>query len=77
MASITMDLQDFNSLMAMGTTRRRALYLDLYNTGRTKAGASTAASVDGVVLTPSSPSATVTPESQVVTRVKAAIAAAS
>ncbi|MFF9979863.1 hypothetical protein [Streptomyces erythrochromogenes] len=77
MASITMDLQDFNSLMALGTARRAALFLDLYNTGRTKASASTATGRDGVVLTPSSPSATAALEPQVVTRVKAAIAAAS
>ncbi|MEU9705094.1 hypothetical protein [Streptomyces sp. NPDC047981] len=77
MATISMDLQDFNSLMAMGTVRRRAVFLDLYNTGRTKAGASTASGPDSVIVSPSSPSATAQPENTVVTRVKAAIAAAS
>ncbi|MGW0750275.1 hypothetical protein [Streptomyces sp. NPDC002587] len=76
MANITMDLQDFNSLMALGTQRRRALYLDLYNTGRTKAGASTATGPDGVILTPTTPG-TSDLANTTITRVKAAIAAAA
>ncbi|MEU2114843.1 hypothetical protein ABZ567_04125 [Streptomyces sp. NPDC016459] len=77
MASITMDLQDFNSLMGLGTARRRAMFLDLYNTGRAKAGQSTASGVESVAVTPSSPSATIDPIQQVVARAKTAIAAAS
>lgn len=76
MADITMDLQDFNSLMAMGTARRRAVFLDLYNTGRTKLSASTASGPDSVILTPTSPG-TAEVENTVVTRVKTAIAAAA
>ncbi|MEU3880761.1 hypothetical protein ACFV10_10410 [Streptomyces cyaneofuscatus] len=76
MANITMDLQDFNSLMALGAARRRAVFLDLYNTGRVKAGAPVATGADSVILTPTNPGSA-TPESTVVTRVKSAIAAAS
>lgn len=77
MANITMDLQDFNSLMAMGTVRRRSVFLDLYNTGRVKAGASTASDVGSVVVAPSNPSATVDPVNTVITRIKAAIQASA
>lgn len=76
MANITMDLQDFNSLMALGTSSRRAMFLDLYNTGRTKAGAATSSSSGSVSLTPTNPG-TNDPTNTVITRVKAAIAAAS
>ncbi|MFD9616672.1 hypothetical protein ACFWB2_05175 [Streptomyces virginiae] len=76
MASITMDLQDFNSLMALGTSSRRAMFLDLYNSGRTKASQSTATSSASVVLTPTN-LGTNDPANTVVTRVKAAITAAS
>lgn len=76
MANITMDLQDFNSLMALGTSSRAALFLDLYNTGRTKAGASTASGPDSVVIAPTTPGTTAL-EPTVITRVKAAITAAA
>ncbi|MET8947631.1 hypothetical protein ACFXDO_26370 [Streptomyces nigra] len=76
MANITMNLQDFNSLMALGTARRRAVFLDLYNTGRTKLSASTATGPDSVVLDPTSPG-TNDPAGVVVTRVKSAIASAA
>ncbi|MCM1946394.1 hypothetical protein NC315_13545 [Streptomyces sp. G2] len=77
MASITMDLKDFNSLMALGTSSRGRLFLDLYNTGRTKAGESTSTGADSVVVAPSNPNIAVDPKNTVVTRVKAAIAAAA
>ncbi|GAA0671511.1 hypothetical protein GCM10009535_59030 [Streptomyces thermocarboxydovorans] len=78
MATISMDLQDFNSLMALGTARRRAVFLDLYNTGRTKLSASTASGPDSVILTPTSYDAdTDTVENTVVTRVKSAISSAA
>jgi hypothetical protein len=76
MANVTMDLQDFNSLMALGTARRAAVFLDLYNTGRTKLSASTASGRDSVILTPTTPG-TADLANTVVTRVKTAIAAAS
>ncbi|MEU5341276.1 hypothetical protein AB0H18_10650 [Streptomyces sp. NPDC020766] len=76
MANITMDLQDFTALMALGTSSRGALYLDLYNTARTKASLSTATGPDSVIVAPSSPG-TNTLENTVTTRVKAAITAAS
>lgn len=77
MASITMDLDDFNSLMGLGVQSRRALFLDLYNTGRTKASATTATGPDGVILTPTSLGATDDPQNTVVTRVKSAISSAA
>ncbi|MFI6061196.1 hypothetical protein [Streptomyces sp. NPDC051286] len=77
MANITMDLQDFNSLMALGTTSRRALFLDLYNTGRTKLSASTATGRASVIVAPTSPSINQDPENTVITRVKTAIQAAA
>lgn len=76
MANITMDLQDFNALMALGTSSRGALFLDLYNSGRTKVGASTASGPDSVVVAPTSVG-TNDPANTVVTRVKAAITAAA
>ncbi|AXL88704.1 hypothetical protein C4J65_10475 [Streptomyces sp. CB09001] len=76
MATISMDLQDFNSLMALGTARRRAVFLDLYNSGRTKAGVSTASGPDSVVVAPTNVG-TGDPANTVVTRVKAAITAAA
>ncbi|MEU2830177.1 hypothetical protein ABZ667_16130 [Streptomyces lavendulae] len=77
MAIPPLDLADFKSLMGLFTSGHGALALDLYNACAIKAGQPTASGVDSVVLTPSSPSATVSLEAQVVTRVKAAIAAAS
>ncbi|MFJ9996087.1 hypothetical protein [Streptomyces werraensis] len=53
MANITMDLQDFNSLMAVfaqGSRPREAM--DLYNAGRTKAGQPTSNGPDNVVVSP-------------------------
>ncbi|MGW7169682.1 hypothetical protein ACWGH3_31295 [Streptomyces sp. NPDC054884] len=76
MATISMDLQDFNSLMALGTARRAAVFLDLYNTGRTKLSASTATGRDSVILTPTTPG-TGDLANTVVTRVKSAISAAA
>ncbi|NEB63520.1 hypothetical protein G3I61_28325 [Streptomyces diastaticus] len=53
MADITMDLQDFNSLMAVfaqGSRPREAM--DLYNAGRAKAGQPTSNAPDNVVVSP-------------------------
>ncbi|AWW38775.1 hypothetical protein [Streptomyces cadmiisoli] len=76
MANITMNLQDFNSLMALGTQRRRAVFLDLYNQGRAKLSASTATGPESVVLNPTSPG-TNELEGVTVTRVKSAISSAA
>ncbi|WP_405860148.1 hypothetical protein OG407_20940 [Streptomyces sp. NBC_01515] len=77
MATVSIDLQDLNSLLGLGLQRRRALFQDLYNTGRAKAGQPAVNDVGSVILTPTSPSATLPLENQVVARVKTAIAAAS
>lgn len=66
MANITMTLDTFNDLMALGQRRRRAVFADLMNTGRVKNGQA-AVSLEAVEK----------PEGPTVAAVKAAINAAA
>lgn len=77
MANITMDLQDFTCLMALGLRRRRALFLDLYNAAQVKAG-NDPTTVDNTPELPTNFDPTVdNAENTVATRVKTAIQAAA
>ncbi|MCX4763255.1 hypothetical protein OG562_20235 [Streptomyces sp. NBC_01275] len=77
MADITMDLQLFRSLMALGLQRRRAVFQDIHNVAAVKGGTPQVTDPGSVILTPVNPSATLPLEAQVISQVKARIAAAS
>ncbi|AIV36417.1 hypothetical protein [Streptomyces sp. CCM_MD2014] len=78
MANITMDLDDFNSLMAMGARAScRGDYRNIYNAGRVKAGQPTASGPESVTVSPTNYDQKVdTVEGTTIARVLAAIEAA-
>ncbi|MGW1398469.1 hypothetical protein ACWCRF_07255 [Streptomyces sp. NPDC002405] len=76
MAKPPLDLDDFNSLMAMGVMGHNP-WLELYNLGRTKAGKSTASGPSDVILSPTSYDDRVDTQQQVIARVKAALQASA